>query len=464
MKKKRLYLKKSTLCAIIMGAALCFGACGSSADETPAADTAETENAAADTTQEQEADTPEESTGEFAGESAEESPAESGSKTDIIVSVADSPVSVSIDTADTVELTTEDGTVYYTISCSYPVVSIKGNDAAAEKINADISTRVDNHYSGANSDAESAKEDFEYMLADAGEGNTPGPYTAELSFTVIRADDNVISFTEDGYVYMGGAHGSPSSIGVNYDARTGELISFTGLSDDPDTFHADTLAYNQKSAQNEYYSEQMFSTDDITNGTLESVLYADDVWYLSPSGLVFMSAPYLLAPYASGTLEFTIPYSDLAGMGFNDAYAYTGRQIVKLLEGNPYSTDLNGDGNEDSADYSTEYLDDDSYNVLTHLTVNGTDYAQDGTDDVKEQLTDPTSSQPYVYDLDVNDDYVELAAVFEEWTFADDASDPVVNRYSRFFRYTQDGSLIYLGQVDGNVADLTFTFTASDFH
>lgn len=459
MKRKKLYLKKSTLCAVIMGAALCFSACGSSADETPAADTSEAENGAGDT--EQEPDTSEESTVESA---KEEDPTSSGSETDITVSDIDSPVSITMETADTMELTTEDGIVYYTVSCSYPVVSIEGNDAAAEKINADISTRVDNHYSGVNSDAESAKEDFEYMLADADEGNAPDPYTANLSFTVVRADDNVISFTEDGYIYMGGAHGSPSSIGVNYDTKTGELIAFTDLSDDPDTFHADTLAYNQELAQSEYYSEQMFSTDDITNGTLESVLYADDVWYLSPSGLVFMSAPYALAPYASGTLEFTIPYSNLDDMGFNDAYAYTGRQIVKLLEGSPYSTDLNGDGNEDSADYSTEYLDDDSYNVLTHLIVNGTDYAQDGTDDVKEQLTDPTSSQPYVYDLDVNDDYVELAAVFEEWVFTDDASDPVVNRYSRFFRYTADGSLIYLGQVDGNVADLTFRFTASDFH
>ena len=461
MKRKKLYLKKSTLCAIILGAALCFSACGSGAGETPAADTAETENVAADTTQEQEPDTPEENTEESA---EDDSPTESGSETDITVSNPDSSVSVSIVTADTVELTTEDGTVYYTITCSYPVVSIDGNDAAAERINADISSRVDNYNSGVNSDAETAKEDFEYMLSDADEGYAPSPYTADLSFTLIRADDNVISFTEDGYIYMGGAHGSPASIGVNYDTKTGDLIAFTDLSDDPDAFHADTLAYNQELAQTDYYSTQMFSTDDITNGTLEDTLYADDAWYLSPAGLVFMSAPYALAPYAAGTLEFTIPYSALDDMGFNDAYDYTGRQIVKLLEGSPYSIDLNGDGSVDSVDYSTEYLDNDNYDVLTHLIVNGTDYAQDGTDDVKEQLTDPASSQPYVYDLDVNDNYVELAAVFEEWVFADDASDPTVNRYSRFFRYTQDGSLIYLGQVDGNVADLTFKFTASDFH
>ena len=461
MKKKNLYLKKTTLCAIIMGAALCFGACGSNADETPAADTTETANPATDTAQEQEPEASEENTEESADD---ESQADSGSETDITVSETESPVSITVKTADTVELTTEDGTVYYTITCSYPVVSIAGNDVAAEKINADINSRVDNYNSGVNSTAESAKEDFEYMLAGADEGYTPTPYTADLSFTVVRADDNVISFTENGYDYMGGAHGSPSTIGANYDTKTGELIAFTDLSDDPDTFHADTLAYNQELAQTDYYSTQMFSTDDITNGTLEDTLYADNVWYLSPSGLIFMSAPYALAPYASGTLEFTIPYSDLDDMGFNDAYAYAGRQIVKLLEGSPYSIDLNGDGSADSVDYSTEYLDNDNYDVLTHLIVNGTDYAQDGTDDVKEQLTDPTSSQPYVYDLDVNDNYVELAAVYEEWVFADDDSDPVVNRYSRFFRYTEDGSLIYLGQVDGNVADLTFTFTASDFH
>lgn len=96
------------------------------------------------------------------------------------------------------------------------------------------------------------------------------------------------------YAYTGGAHGNYDTIGINYNAKTGDLISFTDLSEDDAAFHEDTLAYNQNLAKTEYYKERMFSEDTITDGTLESVLYADDAWYLSTSGLVFMSGPMLL--------------------------------------------------------------------------------------------------------------------------------------------------------------------------
>lgn len=293
---KRQNLKVLSACAGIMCATLCLNACGANAGNNP--NTFILENPASGKTQEQEI-----------------------AETDIVVSDTNSDITVTIKAPDDVELTTEDGTLYYTITCSYPVVFINGNEAAAEKINADILSRVDAFNTGVNIQAETAKEDFEYMLGDGVQ--PPMPYSSDLSFTVTRADDNVIAFTENSYEYMGGAHGMPGTTGINYNTKTGELITFTELSDNPDAFRADTLAYNQALAQTEYYNMQLFNTDDITNGTLEQVLYADGMWYLSTSGLVFMSPPYALAPYSSGTLEFTIPYGDLKGMGFKEAYTYT---------------------------------------------------------------------------------------------------------------------------------------------
>ena len=355
MKKEKMNMRKPLLSALIMGAALCFSACGMNADETP--NSLVLENPASGEMQGQEIDAAEENTETSAEDENPETTDEAdvdGSEADSTVTNTDTSVTVVMKSEDNAELTTDDGTVYYTISCSYPVVSIAGNEAAAEKINTDLYSRVNDFKAGANIQAETAKEDFEYMLSDMESDYTPIAYSSELSFTVTRADSNVISFTENGYDYMGGAHGMPYTIGINYDTKTGELITFTDLSDNPDAFRADTLAFNQALAQTEYYSMQMFSQDDITNGTLEQVLYADGAWYLSTSGLVFMSAPYALAPYAAGTLEFTIPYSDLANMGFKEQYTYTGRQIVKLFENGVYNTDLNGDGKEDSVIYSTE--------------------------------------------------------------------------------------------------------------
>ena len=432
MKKDKLKMNKSAIYTLIVCTALCVCACGKNVGTKP--HTIILENPASGETSEQENDLTPENT--------------------------DSSVTVVIESEDDVELTTDDGTVYYTITCSYPVVSIAGNEAAAEKINADIRTRVEAYNTSVNAQAEIAKEDFEYLLNDDDLEYTPFPYSSDLYFTVTRADDNVIAFTENSYEYMGGAHGLPNTIGINYDTNTGELLTFGDLSDNPDTFRADTLAYNQELARTEYYSMQMFNTDDITNGTMEDVLYADGAWYLSTSGLVFMSPPYALAPYAAGTLEFTIPYGELTDMGFKEAYAYTGRPIVKLRENETYSMDLNGDGNDDSVSYYSAWIDDetDSYEFMTHLTVNGTDFSQDGTEDVREHLASTgivSVMGVCLYDLDVNDNYVELAMLLADWGHGEGNDSPAAAYYSDFFRYTEDGSLIYLGRVEGDVTDPT---------
>ena len=449
---------KLTACAAILGASLCFGACGVNAEQTP--NTLILENPASDEVQEQEIEDHEKNTEPPAEDERQENSTENIEETDTDVSSAEFSISVIMKSEDDAELTTDDGTVFYTITCSYPIVSIEGNEAAAEKINENILARVESFNTATNESVGYAKEDFEYWLGDGVQ--PPMPYSSDLFYTVTRADDHVISFTENGYEYMGGAHGMPYATGINYDTKTGEMISFAELSDDPDAFHADTLAYNQALAQTEYYSDQLFNTDDITNGTLEQVLYADGMWYLSTSGLVFMSQPYALAPYSSGTLEFTIPYSDLKGMGLKEAYTYTGRQIVNVLENDPYSIDLNGDGNEESVMYSGEWAADGPGNndYITHLTINGVDFSQNGTEDVKDKLIGPWPDLR-IYDLDDNDQYMELALIYAEWTYTED--DNLVSiEYSRFFRYTEDGTLVYLGQVNSAVSDPLVSVSSSD--
>ncbi|MCH5258462.1 MAG: DUF3298 and DUF4163 domain-containing protein [Lachnospiraceae bacterium] len=456
---KRENLRKTSACAVIMCAALCLSACGANEDDL--SKPYKIPNSELEGMKRQELVDHKENNDPAPEDENPENSSESSEENDTSVTNMESAVTVTIKSEDDVELTTDDGDVFYTITCSYPVVSIAGNEAAAEKINENILSQVESFHAAADESIKFAKEDLEYW-EDEGLP-APFPYSSDLFFTVTRADNNVISFTENGYEYMGGAHGMPYSIGMNYDTNTGELIAFAELSDNPDAFRAETLAYNQALAQTEYYSQQMFNTDDITNGNLENTLYADGMWYLSTSGLVFMSPPYALAPYAAGTLEFTIPYSELSTMGLKEQYAYTGRQIVKLTESESYRTDLNGDGNEDSVSYYGAWVDDetDPYEYLTHLTINGTDFSQDGSDDVKEQLelASPNMIGVCLYDLDVNDNYVELAMLLVDWIHEEEDTTATANYYSRFFRYTEDGTLTYLGQADGDVTDPTVSVT-----
>ena len=460
--KKRIttetHLKKKAVCTLLLCAVLACTACGPDTGSTSGPDTPQ-DTADDDGASQQGADSPSASEdNNSAGQAAEsDTPADetdSGNpETDTSVTTYESNISIDMNMEEE-QKTADDGTIYLVKTYTCPTVSIKGNDDAAEKINADIRSRIDSYMAGTDV-LQWAKEGYEYHIEDMPASSFIS-YSEDLSFETKRADTNVISFTINYYSYTGGAHGNSDIRGVNYNARTGELISFSDLSEDSAAFHEDTLAYNQTLAKTEAYQDRLFSPESVTDGTLESVLYADDVWYLSTSGLVFMSAPYALGPYAAGTIEFIIPYTDLSGMGFKDSYAYKDRFIMKLQENETFHFDLNGDGQEDSILFHSEIAEStgESYGFLLHFTVNDTDFSQDGNDAVKEYLSDFSWGEFLLYDMNADDDYTELVVFSGE----NEADDYVY--YSHFFRYTKDGSLLYLGRMKGDVSDPTVVISA----
>lgn len=436
---------QSALCTLLL--CIVLSCCGCGADtKTPSvsgtedAPADEGENAGNDASN-QEPDSPENDMDDnTAAESGDSAPSE----TDTSVTTGKS--NIQIELKEEIDCrTADDGTEYLTKSCTYPVVTIEGNNAAAEKINADIQNRIDSYRADTEleTQARGAYEDF------AGEDTYYSflPYSQDLTFDVKRADSNVISFTETSYAFTGGAHGNSAVNGINYNAKTGDLIAFSELSDDSAAFREDTLAYNQKLAESESYRNRMFSEEDITNGTLESVLYADNVWYLSTSGLVFMSQPYALGPYAAGTIEFIIPYGDLADMGFRDSYAYSDRFVLKLQDNAEYSHDLNGDGQEDSLRIYTDYMTDDNEafsGTVFRPIINGTDFAADNK--LLEGLPENTNWAEFtLFDLDPADSYTEI--VF--YVGQEEENDYVY--YSHFYRYDKDGSFTYLGKTKGDI-------------
>ncbi|MDE6387300.1 MAG: DUF3298 and DUF4163 domain-containing protein [Lachnospiraceae bacterium] len=443
-------------CTLLLGIAAGCTACGT--DTGNASDSNMTSDSEGNDTQ-QSTDITDSENNEQIGENApqdnsEENPA---NESDTYVTSEPSHITIKM-TEEENNKSAEDGTVYLYKSSSYPTVSIEGNEAAADKINADISSRVESF--NANTEVEEWGKEYLDMFEseqDAFEKESISftGYDEELSFQTKRADSNVISFTMTYSAYTGGAHGNYDTIGINYNAKTGDLIAFSDLSDDDAAFHEDTLAYNQNLAKTEYYKERMFSEDNITDGTLESVLYADDAWYLSTSGLVFMSGPYALGPFAAGIIEFIIPYGDLADMGFHNAYTYADRFVRKLLSKETYHYDLNNDGTEDSILVYTEdsVSEDGTFQTMPHLIINDTDFAQSEDETIQTQLAQSFTTWPetplFLYDLVPDDSYVELMLVSGEYE-----NDEYVY-YSYFYRYQEDGSLTYLGKAKGDANDPT---------
>ena len=215
--------------------------------------------------------------------------------------------------------TADDGTVIYSRSYTQPLVTIANNAEAAKKINADIQSRID-AFTASDSIRNESHEYYE--LSSKEEGYDFFDYNENLEFEKVRSDNKVISFIMTSSGYMGGAHGYYNSFGLNYDTKTGELIDFAELSDNSDKFYNDTLEYNRELTQTDEYKERMFPEDFFDGSELETVLYSDEKWYLSDEGLTFISNPYELGPYASGIIEFVIPYDKLAEMGLKEEYSY----------------------------------------------------------------------------------------------------------------------------------------------
>lgn len=350
---------------------------------------------------------------------------------------------------------TENNTLLYTNKCVYPFVTIEGNENAADKINADIQTRVAAFYADT-SLSELAKNDYQDYYAP--ENYYFPAYFDKLIFTATRADSNVISFLVTTECYLGGAHGMDTYTGLNYDTQTGNLINFAELSKNSDTFYQNTLTFHQSLAAATAYQSIMWVDDSSwknENG-LEQILYQDGRWYLSTTGLVFFSNPYELGAFYAGKIEFTIPYSDLEEMGFNEKYNYEGTKTIPLQTEEVCSLDLNGDEWEEDIQF---YIDNPgSADTNLHFIINGTDYASE-----HKELSEQFSNDDYIfcwtkcflYDMDTDDDTVEIAFQmnYSNW------EEGIIMPYTFLYRYEKDGSLIYLGRMEGTITDPTIIFS-----
>lgn len=436
-------MKRKIISIILIAAAVMLSctACSAQADGTDtdgqktALDSAENESpeAASDTS-----DSPSEKNDGTppAGESASEQNADSKPQS----------WQVTLDWQDTENHdTAEDGTLLYTGTCTYPIVSIEGNQAAADNINASIREQV-NAFNADTSIQDFARED--YVPENTGFIG----YSNDLSFAARRYDSNVISFEVTYYSYSGGAHGNYTCIGLNYSTQTGEPIAFAELGEDADSFRAATFAYNRALADTEPYQNRMYGIP--SDDDLESVLYAEDKWFLSSDGLIFISDPYALGPYAAGSIDFTIPYGELETMGLKEEYRYNGNLTLQLQDALPALMDLNGDGKEETILFNTVYDgSSDTVNEFTaHLFINDIDVVNETNQELYSLLSDFPWAQCVLYDLDPSDDTIEIAFITTEYS----AEDDTPSFTSSFFRYAKDGSITYLGKTASRLPDPEF--------
>lgn len=154
---------------------------------------------------------------------------------------------------------------------------------------------------------EQALEDYQYALDENLDWIA---YCDELSVQVVRADEHVLSLRLLSYSYTGGVHGYYRSYGVSYDVQTGQRLTLKNISAEGADFAVFARNSIVELCEQEEYKDLLFNDwRSYVGGVVQ-----DSNFFFTDEGITFVSAPYLLGPYAAGEIEFPISYTDLAGV------------------------------------------------------------------------------------------------------------------------------------------------------
>lgn len=262
--------------------------------------------------------------------SAIESAQENVQESTVTETTAQQETTTEAATAGKVEITTEDfegGSSpddkerSYTYTYQMPTVTIPGNEEAQNKIESDLTAYVERFLKEINNG------DFGTIY----EGEMSGVQSyQDLTLTVIRADDKVISLAWGNEGYDQGAHGWYTVAYMNYYTQTGEKITFDSLGSG---FREKALELVTAKAAEMQASENCFFVDYekciklvVLDGTedmdaIYQEIYGAEIggtgngaatptFCITEDGFTFESGQYVLQPYAVGIVDFDFQASD----------------------------------------------------------------------------------------------------------------------------------------------------------
>lgn len=197
----------------------------------------------------------------------------------------------------------------------------------AEKIFIDFGYRQDQHYAAA--------ENIHDLAMEMYDGNEWSPYLYSALYDPMRIDENVLSLAGTVASWSGGSHPNYNCVYANYDMVTGDAMTLGSILTHKDkaadlgALLIDAIAQIQeeKSIWSDYvnYIEKRFAAD----------ISYDDAWYFDANGLCFRFTPYEIAPYSSGIITVTIPYSKLTGIIEDNYFPMEQQPMEGSLQINP---------------------------------------------------------------------------------------------------------------------------------
>lgn len=122
------------------------------------------------------------------------------------------------------------------------------------------------------------------------------PWEAQIDGEILFESSKIISVAITSYVNTGGAHGNTNITFLNFDAETGKRLKNTDLLKDVEGFNNIAKSYLKDALKEE---DILFD--------LDSFQLPENIGY-TMEGLVLLYNTYEIASYATGIIEFTIPF------------------------------------------------------------------------------------------------------------------------------------------------------------
>ncbi|MCD8145782.1 MAG: DUF4163 domain-containing protein [Clostridiales bacterium] len=315
--------QKTSLLALCLALCLALTACGGT-QTTQSED--ESGSAAPDASASAEA--------ELTEEPAETSEAEADSSTTAASGEGAAIASISLETVEGETATADGGTMIMTYSYQIPTVTLA--DAAAQAaVQEDLDAVVETFVTYVQEELEPLAQETYQTYYEGTDNEFPG-FSDVLTITLARVDDAVISLVIDEVGYSGGAHGWDNRYCRNYDAQTGERLTFEMLGEnfrsaaeelvlakaaemqeEETTFfdnYADSISFVVCDGTETYAEIYARLYPDVygENGTVEAPEgNLEPTYYLTQDGVTFLSGEYVMQPYAGGIVEIPLSYDDL---------------------------------------------------------------------------------------------------------------------------------------------------------
>ncbi|WNH08494.1 DUF3298 domain-containing protein [Thalassobellus suaedae] len=134
-------------------------------------------------------------------------------------------------------------------------------------------------------------------------------WEAQIDGEILHQSPEIICIAITTYINTGGAHGNLNISFLNFNSETGHLIPNENLFKNMDTFKKTAKTYfNETIKDNDYlFDSESFELP-------QNIAYNED-------GIVLLYNTYEIAPYASGIIEFTIPFENVSDiLVFNGSY------------------------------------------------------------------------------------------------------------------------------------------------